>query len=154
MSLRFAVVVRLSALVVSCASVGACATITRGTTTEFVVESTPPGAAVRTSSGFTCPATPCTFKMPRKDAFDVTVSLAGYRPQAAHVRSQVAGAGGAGMAGNILIGGIIGVGVDAASGAMNDLNPNPLRVDLKPKDAAPANPPTGGGSPTTKETIQ
>lgn len=40
------------------------------------------------------------------------------------------------MAGNVLIGGIIGAGVDLASGAMNDLTPNPLVVRLEPEPAA------------------
>jgi hypothetical protein len=35
------------------------------------------------------------------------------------------------MAGNILIGGIIGGAIDATSGAMNDLKPNPLIVTLR-----------------------
>lgn len=34
------------------------------------------------------------------------------------------------MAGNIFVGGIIGVAVDAGSGAMNDLVPNPVNVTL------------------------
>ena len=61
-------------------AVSGCATVTRGTHTSFVVESQPQGAAVRTSSGYTCPATPCTFKMERKHSFDVTVTLAGRPP--------------------------------------------------------------------------
>jgi hypothetical protein len=34
------------------------------------------------------------------------------------------------MAGNVLIGGLIGIGVDAASGATKELRPNPLVVKL------------------------
>jgi hypothetical protein len=49
----------------------------------------------------------------------------------------VAGAGGAGFLGNALIGGVIGAGVDATSGAMLDLSPNPLNVQLE-KDDGPA----------------
>ena len=68
--------------------------------------------------------------MPRKDAFDITVSKAGYVTQTQHIRSEVSGAGGAGMAGNILIGGVIGMAVDGTDGAMNDLKPNPLTITL------------------------
>jgi len=117
---------------------GACATITRGTTTKFVVESTPAGAKVKTSTGFTCPTTPCTFRMQRKDAFEVTVSKEGFASSVTKVQSRAAGSGAAGMAGNILLGGIIGMGVDATSGAMNDLTPNPLHVDLIPNEPATA----------------
>ena len=51
------------------AAMSACATLTRGTTQQFVVETTPEGAAVKTSAGYNCPSTPCTFSVQRKDAF-------------------------------------------------------------------------------------
>jgi membrane-bound inhibitor of C-type lysozyme len=109
-----------------------CATITRGTTQDFTVVSTPPSASVKTTTGFECAATPCTFKMPRKNAFSVEVKLDGYQTETVAVESKVAGSGAAGMAGNILVGGLIGVGVDASSGATKDLTPNPLTVTLTP----------------------
>jgi hypothetical protein len=40
------------------------------------------------------------------------------------------------MAGNVLIGGIIGMGVDAATGATNSLKPNPVHVHLIVADPA------------------
>lgn len=144
--------------------VSGCATITRGTAQDFTVESTPPGASVSTSNGFECPSTPCTFRMPRKEGFTVNLTMDGYEPAEAAVTSGMSGGGAAGMAGNVLIGGLIGVGVDATSGALNDLSPNPLRVELRP--LAPAEPAVvaepaapaeaiasaegseGGGSPT------
>lgn len=69
--------------------------------------------------------------MSRKEAFSATVSLDGYVPQTHAVDSKMSGGGAAGMAGNILVGGIIGGVVDANSGAMNDLTPNPLIVTLR-----------------------
>jgi hypothetical protein len=39
---------------------------------------------------------------------------------------------------NVLIGGVIGIGVDAVTGASQDLKPNPLHVVLEPDTAAPA----------------
>ena len=122
---------KIAAIIAMVGSASACATLTRGTTQEFIVESSPPGASVKTTSGFTCPATPCTFKMPRKDAFTVTVSKDGYETQTAEIMSNMSGGGTAGMIGNVLIGGLIGVGVDSTSGALNDLTPNPLVVTLK-----------------------
>lgn len=122
--------VRALALVGAALSLPACATITRGTTQTFTVESTPPGAHVSTSNGFQCDATPCTFRMPRKDAFRATVSMDGYATQEHEITSGVSGAGGAGFAGNVLVGGLIGMTVDANSGAMKDLTPNPLIVTL------------------------
>ncbi|MGZ3403381.1 MAG: PEGA domain-containing protein [Phenylobacterium sp.] len=94
----------------------------------------PSGAAVRTTNQFACDATPCTFKMARKSEFDVTITKPGYKPWTGHVTHHVSGAGGAGMAGNVLLGGIIGAGVDAYSGAMNDLVPNPLTVKLEKEE--------------------
>lgn len=108
-----------------------CATVTRGTTEAFVVDSEPVGANVTLSSGERC-RTPCTLTRKRKDSFMVTIELDGYETVQTQVQSQVAGGGAAGMAGNVLVGGIIGVGVDAASGATKELVPNPLRVKLVP----------------------
>lgn len=111
-----------------------CATVTRGTSDTWTVNTTPAGAAVKTSNQFACDSTPCTFKMPRKSEFDVTITKAGYREWKGHVTHHVAGAGGAGMAGNVLLGGIIGAGVDVESGAMLDLVPNPLNVTLEKEE--------------------
>lgn len=114
-----------------------CATITRGSTQAFVVETSPSGASVRTSLGQECSATPCTFAKVERDAnFTVTISKPGYRTTTHTVTHQTAGGGAAGMAGNVLIGGIIGGVVDANSGATQDLVPNPLRVTLELEAAA------------------
>lgn len=109
---------------------GACATITRGTSEAWTVNSDPTGADVKLSTGQEC-TTPCTLKLKRKDSFTVTVHKQGYKKVTTQVISQVAGAGAAGMAGNVLVGGIIGVGVDAATGATKELKPNPLEVVLE-----------------------
>jgi hypothetical protein len=111
-------------------SLPACATITRGSSQQFTVESTPPGAQASTSNGFQCAATPCTFRMPRKDGFRITISKPGYVSQTHTITSSISGAGGTAMAGNILVGGLIGGTIDANSGAMKDLKPNPLIVTL------------------------
>lgn len=125
-------------------SLPACATITRGSSQEFTVQSQPPGATVRTSNGFECASTPCTFRMQRKSAFTATFELEGYATETRQVESKMAGAGAAGMAGNLLVGGIIGGVVDANSGAMNDLTPNPLLVTLQtPAEHAAAAATTG-----------
>lgn len=120
------------ALLLGCAALTltACATITRGTSQNFSVQSTPPGAQVSTSNGFQCQSTPCTFRMPRKDAFRVTISMDGYVTQNVDVTTGISGGGGTAMAGNLIFGGIVGGVVDASSGAMNDLKPNPLIVQM------------------------
>lgn len=110
-----------------------CATVTRGTTEVLTVTSTPSGATVSMSNGERC-QTPCAVELKRKYPLTVEVCKAGYAPVVTNILSQISGAGGAGMAGNVLVGGIIGAGVDASSGAMRDLRPNPLAVTLEVAD--------------------
>jgi hypothetical protein len=138
------------------APVAACATVTRGTTQAFVVETDPSGAAVQTSSGMHCPSTPCTFpRVPRNSDFTVTITKEGYRTTTHTVTHQTAGAGAAGMAGNVIVGGLIGVAIDAGSGATQDLVPNPLRVTLEAEEpvaatvAAEAAPPAEAAAEAT-----
>ncbi|MBB1491758.1 MULTISPECIES: translation initiation factor 2 [unclassified Paracoccus (in: a-proteobacteria)] len=107
-----------------------CATITRGTNDALVVNSTPGAAQVKMSDGQTCDATPCTFKVPRKSELNLLVQKERCQPQQIRVTNRVAGGGGAAMAGNVFVGGLIGVAVDSSSGAMLDLVPNPVNVSL------------------------
>ncbi len=132
-------------------SLGGCATITRSEHDTWTVKTTPGSATVKTSNGFACDATPCTFRMERKAEFDVTITKPGYKTWQGHVTHKVSGAGGAGMAGNVLVGGIIGAVVDSNTGAMFDLVPNPLEVTLEPEGSASASAPTGVpmSAPTT-----
>ena len=112
-------------------SVAGCATVTRGTNDVLVVNSTPSGAQVKISNGQSCTGTPCTFKLPRKSELNVLVSKENCKPQQIRVTNRVSGSGGAAMAGNVLVGGIIGAGVDASTGAMLELVPNPVEVGLE-----------------------
>lgn len=61
----------------------------------------------------------------------------GYEPQIVPLSKDIQTAGAAGFAGNILLGGIIGMGVDAATGAATDHKPNPVIVTLQPRMAVP-----------------
>ena len=115
-----------------------CATVTRGTTDQMTVTSDPSGARVTTSLEQAC-VTPCTFTVQRKDEFVVTIAADGYKTQEIPVKTQVASAGAAGFAGNVLIGGVIGMGVDAATGSTLEHVPNPINAQLEPvePDAKP-----------------
>lgn len=121
----------------ACLFAGGCATITRGTTTDVEFTSEPPGAAMETTTGFWC-TTPCTLDMPRRDGFVATFTLPGYQSQEVTVVSGVSTGGTVGLMGNVIAGGVIGAAVDASSGAMNDLTPNPVSVTLMPEGASPA----------------
>lgn len=119
-------------------NLGACGSITRGTTEKMAFLSEPAGAQMTTTKGYACPATPCSLEVDRSDEFDVTFVKPGYRPQVIPVRTKVAGSGAAGFAGNILVGGVIGMGVDAATGAALDHTPNPVNAILVPDQPATA----------------
>jgi len=81
--------------------------------------------------GFSC-VTPCTLQTSRKDEFSVLISKPGYHTVEVPVRTQVAGAGAAGFAGNIILGGVVGMAADAATGATLEHFPNPVTVTLTP----------------------
>lgn len=83
-------------------------------------------------------------KMPRKSEFTAQITKPGYRSVSVSVTNKVSGGGGAAMAGNVILGGLIGAGVDATSGAMLDLSPNPAVVKLERK--APPTQEAGGES--------
>ena len=117
-------------------SLSACATITRGSSQKFTIESSPTEAEAKLSTGQTC-VTPCTLTLKRKSKFTVTVSKEGYQSSETKVHGKVKGGGAAGVAGNAIFGGLIGAGVDAASGAALSLDPNPLKVTLVPNSSAP-----------------
>src|SRR5438477_3939143 len=107
-----------------------CATITRAVHEKLSVTSDPSGADVRLSTG-EHGITPAKFvKQRRTEPFTVTVSKSGYVPQTVKVESKFGGTGGAAMAGNVILGGAIGLGVDAGTGAYNSLYPNPVSVHL------------------------
>lgn len=140
-----------AALVAVALCLGGCATFIRGSTQSLTVDSLPGGATVSLSNGERC-TTPCVLKLKRKHPVAVELCKPGYRTAQTLVRSELGSAGAVRMAGNALIGGLIGVGVDAASGAAKDLSPNVLAVLLveeSPGCTVPAFPavPENGQSP-------
>jgi hypothetical protein len=111
--------------------VSGCASITRGSKDVLVVDSVPQGAQVELSNGMSCTGTPCSFTVPRRSDLGVTVSKQGCRAVTANVTHRTSDGGAAAVAGNVLVGGIIGLGVDAATGASQEIVPNPLVVQLQ-----------------------
>lgn len=125
---------RMVVLTLACAClISGCASAVRGTTEKVVINAVPTEAAIRTSLGHSCPASPCTIEVSRKTEFTAYAELQGYKPGQAYIATKVSGEGAAGMAGNILIGGVIGIGVDAISGATLDHYPNPVTITLVPE---------------------
>ena len=117
-----------------------CASATRGTTESISIASTPPGATADVSGldNPTACVTPCVVQIKRNADVIVSINKEGYEPQVVPLTKEVAGAGAAGFAGNVLVGGLVGMGVDAATGAALDHKPNPVIVTLQP--SAPSRP--------------
>lgn len=106
-------------------SLAGCATVINGTSQEYVINSTPEGAAVRFTNGQTC-TTPCTVEMRRGDDQRADFTLSGYQPEYVLVQSRLGGS----TFGNIILGGGIGAVVDGTNGASNHLYPSPLHVRM------------------------
>lgn len=149
------------ALLASLALAG-CASVTRGVHEQMQFDSEPSGAEVRTEIISPCgdkpcqtgnnalpgsenysseplppqmgPAcvTPCTAQVRRNERLRATFSKPGYKSQTIDIETRVAGAGAVGFAGNVLIGGGVGMAVDAVSGATLEHFPNPAKVILEP----------------------
>jgi hypothetical protein len=128
---------KVLAAVAAASLLAACGTITRGTTEQVTINSNPPGAEARTSLGQVCTATPCTYAIPRKSDFIVSYSMPGYQDLQVPVATRIAGGGAASFAGNILVGGVIGMGVDAATGSSFEHYPNPVMGELHPIETRP-----------------
>jgi hypothetical protein len=117
-----------------------CASVTRGTTENISISTTPAGATADIS-GLEIPTacvTPCVVQAKRNADITVTINKDGYEPQTIPLTKEIPGSGAAGFAGNILLGGLVGMGVDAATGAAQDHKPNPVIVTLRP--LVPASP--------------
>ncbi len=140
---------KMGALALMTASLCACATVTRGTKQKMEFTSTPEGASVKTSEGYSC-VTPCKTKLKRKTGFEAVFTKEGYEPATVKVRSKFSGGGAAAGAGNILLGGIIGGVVDGSNGSLNNLTPNPVKVVLVPTAVAPVAP---AAEPMTAEAV-
>jgi hypothetical protein len=108
-----------------------CATITRGTTDQITLNSEPPDANVRTSIGHVC-VTPCILTIDRKTEFIATFSKPGYADAQIPVATRIASNGAVGFAGNLILGGIVGMAADAATGATLEHFPNPVNATLVP----------------------
>ena len=130
--------IKLITAIVASISLSACATVTKGSNDTVKMTSVPSEASVvfEDTAQKLQPArcqTPCEIEMNRKRSYLATVSKAGYEDYVVVMEPKLSASGGTAMAGNLLLGGIIGAGVDAATGASKDLTPNNLEVTLAPK---------------------
>lgn len=129
-----------TALLISLASLSACATLVNGTSQTVTISTAPPGATCTVDRMGArigaVPQTPGSLRLDKsKNDLSVTCSKSGF--QTANITR--APSFGAATLGNIIAGGVIGLVVDAASGASYDY-PADIRLDLA-ADAAPELPP-------------
>ena len=108
---------------------GGCATLSRGLDDEVAVVSDPPGAAVTSSIGAHCAATPCALTVARDAVFSVTVTMPGYAPRTVDVATRISGTGAALATENVATAGL-GLAVDAATGGALEHVPNAVDVTL------------------------
>jgi|KBSSwiStaDraftv2_1062776.scaffolds.fasta_scaffold01152_12 uncharacterized protein YceK len=107
-------------------SVSGCATIIHGTQQDVGISSTPTGATV-TIDNIDKGATPVVAKLKRKENHTVKIQLAGYQPFETTLTHSVSGW----VWGNIAIGGLIGLAVDAVSGGIYKLTPEQVSGSLQ-----------------------
>lgn len=129
---------KLAVLGLAGVSPSACASITKGATQDVIVNSSPQGAdCVLNREGAQIGRvnpTPGSVKID-KSSKDITIDceLPGY-VQAKHVAASEAEAM---TVGNVLFGGVVGLAIDAGSGAMNKY-PSNVTVVMQREDPAPA----------------
>lgn len=114
-----------------------CATIINGTTQKIPVSSDPSGANCTVVGDNTKYTTPCQVELARKTDHVLKLEKEGYDPATVEIKHVLSGA----VAGNILLGGLIGWGVDAATGSQNRLIPETVHISLKASSSSPAGDP-------------
>jgi hypothetical protein len=131
---------RLAALALAAASLSACASITKGSSQSIAVNTAPVQGAnctLQNQAGTWTVVSPGSIVVPRtKHDLNVKCEKSGYQPGVGVLPS------GTQMmtAGNLILGGVIGLAVDASTGAMNNY-PEQITVTLTPEaPIAPAKP--------------
>jgi hypothetical protein len=124
-----------------------CATIISGKHQDVQVISSPHGAKACTNGQ--CITTPGSFTLRKDTNYVIVIEKDGYISETVMLTSGVGGA----VAGNILLGGIIGGAVDMASGAAYKLYPETVNVALRSMPGAPGDdfPPTSARSPSGQQ---
>jgi hypothetical protein len=117
-------------VLISIVGIAGCATILSGSSTDIQIDSAPSSAEVviKSSSGLIMfeGTTPTTVKLSRKNEYQVTVSLSGYK-----MRTVAISHTGIQSTAFCNLFSLVGWGVDYLTGAMNKLEPNMINVTLK-----------------------
>ncbi len=121
-------------LIVLGLTLSGCASIVRGTTEEVRIITDPSDARITTTTGHACVGTPCKVEVARDTSFLVTASKDGYKTATVDVKTETTGKGVAGVAGNLIFGGVVGAAVDGYNGAYLNHTPNPVVITLEPTE--------------------
>lgn len=111
-------------------STAACASIVHGSNQNVAFDSTPAGASISVD-GVPMGTTPAVLRLERKNEHTVRLDLAGYAPFEMQLKKRLSGW----VWGNIAFGGIIGVVVDATTGAMYRLSPGEVTAAMETRTA-------------------
>ena len=112
-------------------TISACATASQGTNQKITVKSDPKNAEVVTSHGYGCDETPCSFYVPRNSNFEMKISKPGFSTKKVRVNTVLSGIGTAKSLGSVVLGGIIAGGYDVYKGAVLELSPSEVSVELE-----------------------
>jgi hypothetical protein len=127
-----------------------CATIVSGKTQDVIIRSNPPGATVKIDE-MVSGTTPMVANLVRKKRHAISISKSGFQEV---TQATTRGFNGWYL-GNILLGGIIGLITDPITGAMYDVEPSEINVNL-PEQAAPqiaAVPMSAGAPPVESSSV-
>ena len=124
---------KFTGLMLSACLATGCATVTTGTSQTITVETEPPGASCKmTRDNETIGAvnpTPGSVTIGKdKDDIEISCELSGYHTTTKSLDSSFQGM----TLGNVILGGIIGIAIDAGSGAMNEY-PSSISLRLMPE---------------------
>lgn len=114
-----------------------CATMIRGTEQSLQIMSDPPGARASLGTGQTC-NTPCSINLSRSTSTAITFEKEGCERTMISVFPTIAGAG-------VVLGGVI----DYGTGAVYNLQPNPVVASLRCGPTAAISAPAVVSTPTT-----
>jgi len=124
-----------------------CATVINGTTQKISVDTGPCGADCQVVGDSARYTTPCQLELKRKEDHLVKITKESYEPETVDIKHSMSGV----VVGNVLLGGLIGVGVDAADGAACKLTPEKINITMKaipqPEPALEAQPVTVAPEP-------
>lgn len=112
--------------------VSGCATLMGGGSDQPVSLNSAPGAAgftIQSSSGLQMAqgATPATVSLPRRNEYEIRISLDGYHPQTTALTRGINGW----IWGNLFVGWIVGFGIDFLTGSAYKLEPAYVHLTLQ-----------------------